>query len=1325
MAFVHLRLHSEYSIADGIVRLKDAVAAVAEDNQPALALTDLNNTFGFIKFYKAARAKGVKPILGTDVFITNEAERDRPYRALLLIQNEAGYKNLCELLSRAYLTNSYKDRAEVRFEWFAEFAGGLLCLSGASTGEVGQCLLTGSEQSMALAGQAAKRYAQVFGDRFYLEVQRVGFDDDERLLRQTVALALQTKLVLVATHPVQFLKPEDYRSHEARVCIAQGDTLSNPKRQRLFTEEQYLKSSQEMSELFHDLPVALENTLAVAQRCNFTMNLGTPQLPNFPTPHGESLEDYLRLSSREGLAKRLVQRYPEAALREERRPSYEARLELECDTIIQMGFPGYFLIVADFINWAKNDGVPVGPGRGSGAGSLVAYSLGITDLDPLPYNLLFERFLNPERVSMPDFDIDFCQEKRQRVIDYVRERYGRDAVSQIVTFGTMASRAVIRDAGRVLDLPYNLCDQLSKLIPVVQAKPLSLEEARKKEPILAEREKKEDEVRELLAVARPLEDLVRNVGMHAGGVLIAPGRLTDFCPLYQAPGAKADEGVVSMYDKDDVEAAGLVKFDFLGLKNLTIIQAAVDTINALYKGALPHWVEICLRSPSATMVLSSAVNDSPGAATQPSDVRPVAPPDTLSLEDLNGFDDSAAYQILKDANTTGIFQVESAGMRRYLVKLAPDQFEDIIAMLALYRPGPLNSGMVDDFILRKRGQQAIDYFHPDLKDCLAPTYGVIVYQEQVMQIAQIIAGYSLGGADLLRRAMGKKKAEEMAQQRSIFVEGALKKGHTEKLATQLFDLMEKFAEYGFNKSHTAAYAVITYQTAWLKAHYPAEFMAATLSADMDDTDKVAFLVADARANGLAVLPPDINASAYRFEPVVACELANAEEDFHSSREKITRSDQKSSPSSDLRVPSSQGLGVEVGDVGREREFDPSRGKITRSAPTRDSRSGDSSPSNKKSRSIRYGLGAIRGVGESAVMNILKSREEGPFTDLFNLCTRVDRKLVNKRAMEALVKSGALDALHPQGRQRRAQLVAGIALAVQAADIAEAQAHQGGLFDDFADPTSSVSGSGAIGTGTALGLPDATPFTIRETLLEEKLALGYCFSGSLFDDVRDELQRFAPNTLARLLPSRDPVWIAGVVVDSRGQMTRRGMMRLVTIDDGTGRLDITVFNEIYEQRKSVLKNDEPLLVCARIENDEFSGGLRGAATEILTLTEARLRYAKGITIELERGSFKDQRLFNAFLQELTQTLAPQLVSNSAGPGASQANATGAKTGLATEDASASRVPGAMPTAPVFISIEGEQEVCTLALGRAYSAIPSPDQLQRLAQLPGTRSAALVY
>ena len=881
--FIHLRLHSEYSIVDGICRLDDAVAAAAADGQQALGLTDLGNTFGFIKFYGAARAKGVKPLLGADLYVTNRLDREAPHRVLLLAQNDQGYKNLCTLISRAWLTNSHKDRGEVKFEWFSEpappgsapseapgfadpagvtcspapFHQGLICLSGGPAGEVGQALLRGGEQALALAQEAAQRYHAAFGDRFYLEVQRAGTPEDDRLVSQTAGLAASLGIPLVATHPIQFVKPTDFRSHEAKVCIAEGETLANPRRSRRFTPEQYLKTQAEMADLFADLPSAIENTARIAARCSLTLQLGKPQLPDFPTPNGESLEAFLRSQSAQGLARRLEERYPDPVTRAAHQPNYETRLSLECDIIIQMGFPGYFLIVADFINWAKGNGVPVGPGRGSGAGSLVAYCLGITDLDPLPYALLFERFLNPERVSMPDFDIDFCQEKRQRVIDYVRDRYGKGSVSQIVTFGTMASRAVIRDAGRVLDLPYNFCDQLSKLIPVVQNKPLSLAEAMEKEPILAERAKKEVEVRELLAVASPLEDLVRNVGMHAGGVLIAPGQLTDFCPLYQAPGSKGDEGVVSMFDKDDVEAAGLVKFDFLGLKNLTVIQMTVDTINAVRERA--------------------------GEAP-------------LKLQHLNGFDDPAAYQVLKDANTTGIFQVESAGMRRYLLKLQPDQFEDIIAMLALYRPGPLKSGMVEDFILRKRGQQRIDYFHPDLQECLAPTYGVIVYQEQVMQIAQIIAGYSLGGADLLRRAMGKKKAEEMAQQRSIFLEGARAKGHSEALAIELFDLMEKFAEYGFNKSHTAAYAVITYQTAWLKAHYPAEFMAATLTADMDDTDKVAFLVQDAKANGIRVLPPDINASGYRFEPEGA-------------------------------------------------------------------------------KAIRYGLGAIRGVGEGAVMNILAARQQ--------------------------------------------------------------------------------------------------------------------------------------------------------------------------------------------------------------------------------------------------------------------------------------------------------------------------------------------------------------
>ena len=1126
MAFVHLRLHSEYSIVNGLARLDSAVDAAASDGQAALALTDLGNTFGFIKFYRAARSRGLKPILGADLFVTNPENREQPSRVILLVQDSAGYRSLCELISRAWLTNAHRDRAEIRFEWFRELSAegvplnrGLICLSGGPEAETSHALKRGAH-STAIA--AAERYQSVFGDRFYLEVQRVGGgagnSEEGDWVGPTASIASSLGIGLVATHPVQFLKPEDFRSHEARVCIAQGDTLASPKRPRVYSPDQYLKSQQEMSELFSDLPSALTNTLVIAARCNASLQLGRPQLPDFPTPHGESLEDYLRHSSLKGLEERLVQRFPDPAERARQRPHYEERLALECETIIQMGFPGYFLIVADFINWAKSNDVPVGPGRGSGAGSLVAYSLGITDLDPLPYALLFERFLNPERVSMPDFDIDFCQEKRQRVIDYVRARYGRDAVSQIVTFGTMASRAVIRDAGRVLDLPYNFCDQLSKLIPVVQNKPLSLAEAREKEPILAERENKEEEVRELLAVAGPLEDLVRNVGMHAGGVLIAPGRLTDFCPLYQAPGSEGEEGVVSMYDKDDVEAAGLVKFDFLGLRNLTIIDSAVKSINRL------------------------GVNH-----------RADAPFTPLQLSDLNGFNDPAAYQILKDANTTAIFQVESAGMRRYLLKLAPDQFEDIIAMLALYRPGPLNSGMVDDFIMRKRGQQKIDYFHPDLKECLSPTYGVIVYQEQVMQIAQIIAGYSLGGADLLRRAMGKKKPEEMAQQRSIFLDGAQAKGHSQALANQLFDLMEKFAEYGFNKSHTAAYAVITYQTAWLKAHYPAEFLSATLSADMDDTDKVAALVADARANGLAVLPPDINRSFLRFEPVWP---------------------------DDIGTPSGAGLAQSHG------------------------------PGRRPARAIRYGLGAIRGVGEGAALNVVAAREQGAYRDLLDFCKRVDRRIVNRRAIEALIKAGAFDAIHPQGLRARAAMVASLPGLLAHAESSAQHTDQVSLFE-----LPGAQGDAAVGIEQiVVGVGAGSAYSHRETLLEEKVALGYCFSGSLFDEVAKELRRIAPTPLAKVLPTREPIWITGVVVGNRAQTTRRGMMRVLEIDDGTARMDVTVFDELFDSIRGLIKVDDPIAVQAKIDNDEFSGGFRASAVEILSLSQLRIRFGKCVLID---------------------------------------------------------------------------------------------------------------
>ncbi|HRE17012.1 MAG TPA: DNA polymerase III subunit alpha, partial [Rhodocyclaceae bacterium] len=707
--FVHLRLHSEYSITDGIVRVGDAVKAAAKDGMPALALTDLSNVFGLVKFYSGARGKGVKPIAGADVWIANPDSPDDPYRLLLLAKNKQGYLQLSELLTRAFVQDDRHEKAEIRREWFTAIGcDGLIALSGAHRGDVGEALAAGN---LAAASERAKAWEAIFPGAFYLEVQRFGQPQQENIVQATADLAGELGIPLVATHPIQFMAREDFRAHEARVCIAEGYTLGDTRRPRPYTEEQYFKTQAEMAELFADLPEALENAVEIAKRCNIELTLGKNFLPDFPTPEGMSIADFLVAESKAGLEKRLEQLYPDPAVRQERRPEYDERLVFECNTIIQMGFPGYFLIVADFINWAKNNGVPVGPGRGSGAGSLVAYSLGITDLDPLAYALLFERFLNPERVSMPDFDVDFCQDNRWRVIEYVRQRYGAQAVSQIATFGTMSSKAVVRDVGRVLDLPYSLCDRVSKLIPIVQNKPVSLDEALEQEPALKalmEDERDGESLQQLFALARTLEDLTRNVGMHAGGVLIAPGKITDFCPIYQATGN--DASPVSQFDKDDVEKVGLVKFDFLGLRNLTIIQLALEYVERLTGDKL----------------------------------------DLMSL----GFTDPAAYQILKDANTTAIFQVESEGMKKLLKKLAPDRFEDIIAVLALYRPGPLGSGMVDDFILRKKGQQKIDYFHPDLTACLSPTYGVIVYQEQVMQISQIIGGYTLGGADMLRRAMG-------------------------------------------------------------------------------------------------------------------------------------------------------------------------------------------------------------------------------------------------------------------------------------------------------------------------------------------------------------------------------------------------------------------------------------------------------------------------------------------------------------------------------------------------------------------------------------------
>jgi DNA polymerase-3 subunit alpha len=1065
--FIHLRLHTEYSVSDGLVRVDGAIKRAREIGMPAIGLSDLSNTFGWVKFYRAARGAGVKPVFGCDVWVTNAADRNRPSRLLLLVQHREGYRRLCELLTRAYQENLHRGHAEIDPAWLAEGTDGLLALSGGDAGNVAQALLDDKPDA---ARAAAEAWAALFPGRYYLELQRFGLPHTERLIDGLLDIGAALKLPAVATHPIQFLAPDDFKAHEARMCIAEGMMLGDPRRPRPFTAEQYFKTPDEMAELFADLPEALANSVEIAKRCNLTLELGKSKLPDFPTPDGMSLDDYMRQRSFEGLHERMAHLYPDETERAAKLPEYTERLEFELGTIIQMGFPGYFLIVSDFINWAKNNGVPVGPGRGSGAGSLVAYCLSITDLDPLRYDLLFERFLNPERVSMPDFDVDFCQDGRDRVIQYVKDKYGHAAVSQIATFGTMAAKAVLRDVGRVLDLPYLFVDKFVKLVPNELG--ISLAEAREKEPQIDERAKNEEELAELLPLAEKLEGVTRNVGMHAGGVLIAPGRLTDFCPLYRAEGSDA---MVSQFDKDDVEAIGLVKFDFLGLRTLTILAEAVRFVQ---------------RHPGR---------------------------ESFRLEDLP-LDDPAVYRLFADGNTTAVFQSESRSAKDLEKRLKGDCFEDIIALMALNRPGPLGSGMVDDFIARKQGKQKPEYFHPDLEPVLKSTYGIIVYQEQVMLVAQILAGYSLGGADMLRRAMGKKKPEEMATQREIFLSGAAKRGVDTRIAERLFDLMEKFAEYGFNKSHSAAYALVAYHTAWLKAYYPAEFMAATMSSEMSDTDKVRVFYEDCRANGLTMLPPDINLSGYRFEPV-------------------SKTD------------------------------------------------------------IRYGLGAIKGSGEAAIGAIVAEREaNGPYKGLFDLARRVDKRYLNRRVLEALVKAGAFDSLNGH----RASLLASIGAALETADRAARSGGQVGLFGEMLD-------------GGGEELVDVPVWPEQEKLLQEKSALGYFFSGHPFTSYLAEVSGFAKRQLDSLEPSRDPVMLAGIVVSLRTQMTRRGKMLILLLDDATAQVEVVIFNELYEQNRHLLKDDTLLVIEGKVNRDDYSGGVRVTAERIYDLAGARTRFAQGLRL----------------------------------------------------------------------------------------------------------------
>ncbi|MDN2716158.1 DNA polymerase III subunit alpha [Janthinobacterium sp. SUN120] len=1093
-AFVHLRVHSEYSIVDGLVRIDDVVKAAAKDKQVALAVTDLSNLFGMVKFYKEARGKGIKPIVGVDVWITNDDNREKPSRLLLLAKNRMGYLQLCELLSTAWLTNQYKGRAELRIEWLQALAtntyelypgesaaNGLIVLSGAHFGDVGTAIENGN---LALAERNAQRWAEIFPGHFYVEIQRGGQANQEAQVRHAVALAAKLGLPVVATHPVQFISPEEFIAHEARTCIAEGEMLANAKRVKRFNDSQRFLSQADMAELFADLPAALANSVEIAKRCNLTLTLGKPQLPNFPTPDGMTIDQFLVAESQAGLEKRLLQLYPDPEKREKERPRYESRLKFETDTICNMKFPGYFLIVAEFIQWAKENGVPVGPGRGSGAGSLVAYSLLITDLDPLQYNLLFERFLNPERVSMPDFDIDFCQEGRDRVIQHVKDLYGKEAVSQIATFGTMAAKGAIRDVGRVMDFGYNFCDCISKLIPFKPGKPVSIADAIEEEPLLKERLENEEEVKQLLDLAQQVEGITRNIGMHAGGVLIAPGKLTDFCPLYTQGG---DSGVVSQYDKDDVEAVGLVKFDFLGLTTLTILDRAVRYIKQLD----PAQANFDL----ATLPL----NDKP------------------------------SYDLLTKAKTVAVFQLESRGMQGMLKDARPDRFEDIIALVALYRPGPMD--LIPDFCKRKHGER-FDYPDPRTESILSETYGIMVYQEQVMQMAQIVGGYSLGGADMLRRAMGKKKAEEMAEHREIFRAGAAKDGLTAEKADEIFDLMEKFAGYGFNKSHAAAYALLSYHTAYLKAHHTAAFMAANLSLAMDDTDKIKILVEDSlEICKLTLLPPDINESDYRFMPSGA-------------------------------------------------------------AP---------SVSGKKVTQIRYGLGAVKGSGQNAIEAIIAAREAGgPFTSLFDFCKRVDKKQINRRTIESLIRSGAFDCL----KVDRAILLASVAFAMECADQAAKAANQVSLFggDD----------SDMVAPPEYVKVP---VWTDKQRLTEEKIALGFYLSGHLFDSYAPEARRFARTKLSELSPSREPRMMAGVITGLRTQMTQRGKILIVTLDDKSGTVEVTVYGELFDSNRKIFKEDEFLAVVGKVSEDRFSGGLRITAESAFDIISARVQYGRQLGLTL--------------------------------------------------------------------------------------------------------------
>ncbi len=1184
--FIHLRVHTEYSLVDGVVRVKPLMAKLASNESQksmlAVALTDQSNLFAMVKFTRAALAAGIKPLIGVDALVRHgEVQGDAqeaPFQMVLLAQNNTGYLNLCKLISKSYLEGQLRGVPVMQAQWLEQGAEGIIALSGGRNGDIGRALLSGQT---ALAEQRLQHWLHCFNDRFYIELQRTGRENEETYIVEVVDLALKLDVPVVATNDVRFLKADEFDAHEARVCIHDGRTLDDPRRPKNYSEQQYLRSSEEMQKLFADIPEALVNTVEIAKRCNLEIQLGKSVLPQFPIPDGETEVSYFCRVSREGLEQRLKVLLDESSDDyAQQREEYETRLQVELDVINNMGFPGYFLIVADFIQWSKDNDIPVGPGRGSGAGSLVAYALKITDLDPLEFDLLFERFLNPERVSLPDFDIDFCMEGRDRVIDYVAQKYGRDSVSQIITYGTMAAKAVVRDVGRVMGQPYGFVDRLAKMIPFEIG--MTLSKALAESEDLKAAYENEEEVTAMLDMALSLEGLARNAGKHAGGVVISPTVLTDFCPLYCEEGGHS---IVTQFDKDDVEAVGLVKFDFLGLRTLTIIDWAVKHVN---------------RRRSQTGE------------------------ELLTIEQLP-LDDKATFVLLQAANTTAVFQLESRGMKDLITRLHPDSFEDIVALVALFRPGPLGSGMVDDFINRKHGRAEVDYFHPDLEVVLTPTYGVILYQEQVMQIAQVLANYTLGGADMLRRAMGKKKAEVMAEQRELFMQGAVARDVDAKLATRIFDLMEKFAGYGFNKSHSAAYALLSYQTAWLKAHYPAEFMAAVLSADMDNTDKVVALIEDCHQQGVKVLPPNINQSSYQFSVL----------------------DEKS---------------------------------------------------------VLYGLGALKGVGEAALDGIISERENhGVFISLYDFCRRSDTRKVNRRVMEALIKSGAMDSLAPN----RAQLCASLSNAVQLAEQNQKNASVGqhDMFASAEEPDAHAN----------VHIVEVDDWSDETRLANEKETLGLYLTGHPISRYENELRHFTECRFSKvpdLVPENErggkgggqgggygyrkknktQYCLAGLLIGLRVRKTKTGS-KIVTgvLDDRTARIEVVLYEEVYQRYSSALLKDKVCVVVGSVSYDDFNAAYSVNANIIYTMAQAREKFARGLQIKLDKckanGSWSDANV----TRQLTDILHTYGEGN----------------------------------CPINIEYNNGTDISQFVLGEEWNVVPSDDLLTRLDRVFGSEHIEMMY